>query len=120
MAAFPGEIIRPPREWAARVCNLQRWTPMAAGGHFAALEEPQALVEDIRAFARYFCAMALGREKDSALALAFHDLRELKTEGEVGEDDEKRAEAELQKLTDERVHELDGLLKQKEAEILEV
>jgi ribosome recycling factor len=49
-----------------------------------------------------------------------HDLRELKTEGEIGEDDEKRAEAELQKLTDERVHELDGLLKQKEAEILEV
>ena len=49
-----------------------------------------------------------------------HDLRELKSEGEVGEDDEKRAEAELQKLTDERVHELDGLLKQKEAEILEV
>ena len=49
-----------------------------------------------------------------------HDLRELKNEGEVGEDDEKRAEAELQKLTDERVGELDGLLKQKEAEILEV
>jgi len=52
VAAFPSEIIRPPREWAARVCNLQRWTPMAAGGHFAALEEPQALVEDIRAFYR--------------------------------------------------------------------
>ena len=52
VAAFPREIIRPPREWAARVCNLQRWTPMAAGGHFAALEEPQALVEDIRAFYR--------------------------------------------------------------------
>jgi len=52
VAVFPGEIIRPPREWAARVCNLQRWTPMAAGGHFASLEEPQALVEDIRAFYR--------------------------------------------------------------------
>jgi ribosome recycling factor len=49
-----------------------------------------------------------------------HDLRELKTEGEVGEDDEKRAEAELQKLTDEKIHQLDGLLKQKEADILEV
>ena len=49
-----------------------------------------------------------------------HDLRELKSEGEVGADEEKRAEAELQKLTDENVHELDGLLKQKEAEILEV
>ena len=49
-----------------------------------------------------------------------HDLRELKTEGEVGADDEKRGEAELQKLTDEKVAELDGVLKAKEAEILEV
>jgi ribosome recycling factor len=49
-----------------------------------------------------------------------HDLRELKSEGEVGADDEKRAEAELQKLTDEKIAELDGILKAKEAEILEV
>jgi len=49
-----------------------------------------------------------------------HDLRELKDDGEVGADDEHRAEVELQKLTDERVHELDALLKHKEAEILEV
>src|SRR3954453_5622757 len=49
-----------------------------------------------------------------------HDLRELKDEGEVGADEEHRAEAGLQKLTDERVHELDGILKAKEAEILEV
>jgi ribosome recycling factor len=49
-----------------------------------------------------------------------HDLRELKSEGEVGADDEKRAEADLQKLTDEKVAELDAILKAKEAEILEV
>jgi ribosome recycling factor len=49
-----------------------------------------------------------------------HDLRDLKSGGDVGEDDEKRAEAELQKLTDEKVAELDGILKGKEAEILEV
>ncbi len=49
-----------------------------------------------------------------------HDLRELKSEGELGADEEKRAEGELQKLTDEKVAELDALLKQKEAEILEV
>jgi ribosome recycling factor len=49
-----------------------------------------------------------------------HDLRELKNEGEVGADDEKRAETELQKLTDQRVSELDETLKAKEAEILEV
>ena len=49
-----------------------------------------------------------------------HDLRELKSEGEIGEDDERRAETELQKLTDEKIAELDGILKGKEAEIMEV
>ena len=48
------------------------------------------------------------------------DLRELKGEGEAGEDDERRAEGELQKLTDAAVGEIDGLLKAKEEEILEV
>jgi ribosome recycling factor len=49
-----------------------------------------------------------------------HDLRELRDAGEAGADDEHRAEGELQKLTDEKVTELDGLLKHKEEEILEV
>ena len=48
------------------------------------------------------------------------DLRELKKEGDVGEDDERRAEASLQKQTDEAIAEIDELLKGKEAEILEV
>jgi ribosome recycling factor len=49
-----------------------------------------------------------------------HDLRELKEAGEAGEDDERRAEGELQKVTDGRITELDDALKQKEEEILEV
>jgi ribosome recycling factor len=49
-----------------------------------------------------------------------HDLRELKEAGEAGSDDEHRAETALQKLTDARVADLDGLLKAKEEEILEV
>ena len=49
-----------------------------------------------------------------------HDLRELKKEGEVGEDDERRAESALQKQTDEAIAEIDALLKGKEEEILEV
>jgi ribosome recycling factor len=49
-----------------------------------------------------------------------HDLRELKSEGEVGSDDEHRAETELQKLTDQRIGEIDTLLAGKEEEILEV
>jgi ribosome recycling factor len=49
-----------------------------------------------------------------------HDLRELRDAGEAGSDDEHRAEEALQKLTDEKVHELDAVLKAKEEEILEV
>ncbi len=48
------------------------------------------------------------------------DLRELKKEGEAGEDDERRAESALQKLTDDAIGKIDILLKGKEEEILEV
>ena len=51
-AAFPVEIIRPPREWVERAYDLRRWTDFPRGGHFAALEEPDLLVEDVRAFFR--------------------------------------------------------------------
>jgi ribosome recycling factor len=49
-----------------------------------------------------------------------HDLRELRDAGEAGQDDEHRAEELLQKLTDEKVSDLDAVLKGKEEEILEV
>src|SRR5919112_2470501 len=49
-----------------------------------------------------------------------HDLRELKGEGDVGSDEEHRAETELQGLTDEGVGEIDEALARKEQEILEV
>jgi microsomal epoxide hydrolase len=51
-AAFPREILHPPRSLAERVYNIRRWTTMPAGGHFAALEEPELLAADIRAFFR--------------------------------------------------------------------
>jgi microsomal epoxide hydrolase len=54
--AFPREVVRPPRSMAERVLNIQRWTTMASGGHFAALEQPEALAVDIRAFFRSFRA----------------------------------------------------------------
>jgi hypothetical protein len=41
-----------PRGWLARYCNLQRYTMMPEGGHFAPMEEPARLVDDIRAFYR--------------------------------------------------------------------
>ncbi len=49
-----------------------------------------------------------------------HDLREMKKDGDIGEDDERRAESELQRLTDEATKQIDAALKAKEAEILEV
>ena len=40
----------PPREWAQRLCEVVRWTPMPRGGHFAAAEVPDLLARDIAAF----------------------------------------------------------------------
>jgi pimeloyl-ACP methyl ester carboxylesterase len=51
-AVFLKEVILMPRRWAERYYNLKRWTVMPSGGHFAPMEEPQRLVEDIRAFFR--------------------------------------------------------------------
>jgi pimeloyl-ACP methyl ester carboxylesterase len=51
-AIFPHEIMKPPRAWAEKAYNVQRWTRMPRGGHFAAMEEPALLVEDVRAFFR--------------------------------------------------------------------
>jgi pimeloyl-ACP methyl ester carboxylesterase len=59
-AIFPKDISQPPREWAQRFFNVQRWTEMPRGGHFAALEEPRSLAEDMRAWFRLF------REDDDA------------------------------------------------------
>lgn len=52
IAVFPQDLGRPPREFAERSYNVRRWTEMPRGGHFAALEEPQILAQDIRAFFR--------------------------------------------------------------------
>jgi microsomal epoxide hydrolase len=54
-ASFPKEILHPPRAWVEKTYpDIRRWTTMPAGGHFAALEEPEALAADIRAFFREF------------------------------------------------------------------
>ena len=51
-AIFPKEISFTPRKWAEARYNIVRWTVMPRGGHFAALEEPDLLLDDIRAFFR--------------------------------------------------------------------
>jgi microsomal epoxide hydrolase len=52
-AAFPREIVRPPRSLAEKIyTNIQRWAPMPRGGHFAAMEQPALLAAEIQAFFR--------------------------------------------------------------------
>jgi pimeloyl-ACP methyl ester carboxylesterase len=53
-ALFPKDIGHPPREWAERFFNVQRWTEMPRGGHFAAMEEPELLAADLREWFRPF------------------------------------------------------------------
>jgi pimeloyl-ACP methyl ester carboxylesterase len=52
IAHFPKEIVFPPQEWVERGYNVQRWTEMPKGGHFAVAEQPDLLVADISAFFR--------------------------------------------------------------------
>ena len=52
-AVFPAELLAwPPRSYADRIYNVTQWTQMPHGGHFAAMEEPDLLIEDIRRFRR--------------------------------------------------------------------
>jgi pimeloyl-ACP methyl ester carboxylesterase len=52
VAVFPKEIPMPPRSWVERGYNVTHWSEMAKGGHFAAMEQPELLAEDIRRFFR--------------------------------------------------------------------
>lgn len=48
---FPKDMVPAPKEFAERIFNLQQWSQMPEGGHFAAMEQPQLLADDIRKFA---------------------------------------------------------------------
>jgi ribosome recycling factor len=91
-------------------------------GQLIRLQVPE-LTEERR---RQLVKVVRGLTEEGKVALrnirrdVMHDLKELRDAGEAGADDEHRAEEALQKLTDDKVKELDALLKGKEAEILEV
>ena len=51
---YPKEVIRFPRAWVERRYNLTHWSVMPRGGHFAAMEQPELFVDDLRAFFRPF------------------------------------------------------------------
>ena len=50
IARFPKEIFRPPRSWCEAAYSVTHWTDMPRGGHFAAFEQPELFVDDVRAF----------------------------------------------------------------------
>ena len=53
VALFPKEYLEwAPRSYVERIYNIQQWTEMPKGGHFAALEQPDLLIKDIKDFAR--------------------------------------------------------------------
>jgi pimeloyl-ACP methyl ester carboxylesterase len=52
VAMFPAEVMRVPRTAVERKYDVRQWTDMPRGGHFAAMEQPELLVEDVRAFFR--------------------------------------------------------------------
>jgi hypothetical protein len=51
---FPMEILRPPRSLAERFYNIKRWNVRQKGRHFAAMEQPEILAQETRAFLRQF------------------------------------------------------------------
>ena len=51
-AIFPAELFIVPRSWAEAAYDLRHWTVMEEGGHFAALEQPELYLEDVREFFR--------------------------------------------------------------------
>jgi hypothetical protein len=52
VARFPKEPLRFPRSWVERQYNVTHWSVMPCGGHFAAMEQPELLAEDMRNFFR--------------------------------------------------------------------
>ncbi|WP_245906132.1 epoxide hydrolase family protein [Mycolicibacterium palauense] len=59
VACFPKEITRTPRSWCEPVYNIVHWTDMPRGGHFAALEQPELFVDDVR---RFFAGLRAGSD----------------------------------------------------------
>ena len=51
---YPREQVRPPREWAERVYNVQFWREMERGGHFPAMEDPVPFIATLQDFFRDF------------------------------------------------------------------
>jgi ribosome recycling factor len=78
-------------------------------------ERRKELVKQVRHYAEEGRVAVRNVRRD-----VLHDLKQLVQDGDVGDDEERRAEERVQKLTDDHVHRIDDLLKKKESEIMEV
>lgn len=91
-------------------------------GHIIRIQIPELTEERRNELAK----MARQLAEDGRIACrnirreVMHDLKQLRESGDVGEDDEKRGESELQKITDRHIGEIDAQLKNKETDLLEV
>lgn len=54
VARYPKEVVRFPRTWVEHAYNVTRWVEMPRGGHFAAMEQPELFVDDVRSFFRTY------------------------------------------------------------------
>jgi pimeloyl-ACP methyl ester carboxylesterase len=54
VARYPKEVVRFPRSWVERAYNVTHWADMPRGGHFAAMEQPELFVDDVRGFFRTY------------------------------------------------------------------
>jgi hypothetical protein len=52
VARYPKEVLRFPRSWVEQQYHVTHWAEMPRGGHFAAMEEPDLFVDDLRTFFR--------------------------------------------------------------------
>ena len=52
VARYPKEVLRFPRAWVERRFNVTHWADVPRGGHFAAMEQPELFVDDVRNFFR--------------------------------------------------------------------
>src|SRR5207248_784551 len=106
-ADFPKEPIWSPRAWFAPRFNIVRWTTMPRGGHFAALEQPQLLVDDVRAFFREVISpIAITPLVHASVQIEYRD-RVIQVDPWSLGDLSRAKPADLILITDDPVHHLD-------------
>ena len=75
VAVFPKEIVTPVRKWMeASYTNIQHWSEMPKGGHFAAFEQPELFVREVRDFFRTLALNRLFRDQFGPVTAQFRRI----------------------------------------------